>query len=308
MISGFNYGSGDTVYVSYNADKVAADVIDMGRFCGHVRVTIPAYDATNAVINNAKAACLAAKGAGFYVVWGCSASNVMTATVYTAFSAVAATLAAWSQANGIDEFDYGNELELRVDNVTLTYAQFRTNLRADIATAKTANPTLKISYAVDASSYQAWINEGIGTMDYLSVNVYGYNNAGVVGNYSTFLAPVTALVAAFGAKTYVSEFNAYSTWASVPTSLKAQADIVAKQRSLLVASGVVRAYFFAYNNPPTDDFAGKYTDGNYRAILFSGIGQRPWFSATPNVQLVRSASVSQTATPSRGATPTRVAM
>jgi hypothetical protein len=307
MIFGFNYGAGGVVFTSgYNASRVASELTDIRRFCMHLRVAFPSYNANPTHIVNAQNICLAAKAMGFYVVWGITANgNTLTSSTYPAFKAAADSRAAWCATNGIDEFSYGNEEELRTDNVTLSYSQLRVNLRTDGGAAKAANPGLKLAYSVDASSYQGYINEGIGTLDYISINNYGYNDDQSTFDLRTFQAKATAVINAFGAQGYISEYNIYSTWSRVTMGYSEMVRQIAKRKAILQAAGASRIYFYTYSNPASGDFALKLESGDYHPMFPVVVGERPWFSDVPNVIIGRAGTPIRGTTPARSTTPQR---
>lgn len=209
---------------------------------------------------------------GFYAMHGVATTGqTLTATTWTTQAALitaeANAIAALS-APRISEFQIGNEYELAVDGTTLTQAQLRTNLRALAVTIKAILPTIPVSYTTSFyQDYASWASEGIGTLDYLGLNVYGNILSGGVNWQRTYSVGLATIIPAIGAsKLKITEFNldaSNTNFQNIPSDK--QALYMRDMQSFIKLSGIPSAYYYNYRGYQDQDnqFAVALNTGGF---------------------------------------------
>lgn len=177
---------------------------------------------------------------GFNVIFGLSSSDTLTAANWGDYEAAILDAAAWAEANGVYEFQIGNELEQVNDGTTLTDIQLVENLKA-LATSVKAVYNGLVSYA----TYVPAINEGIwvagkGDLDILSLNIY-YSET-----WKTFL---NSFVNTYGSDNTLSEFSLSNiSLDTYSTDEKTQADALEEMIKYIENIGISRAYFYYFRS------------------------------------------------------------
>jgi hypothetical protein len=232
-----------------------------------LRLDIPDYQNTTWLANS-KAKVIVAVAAGARVVWGVSSNKnnnidyTITATNWPTYRTAILAAATWAQANGVYEFQLGNEEEGHNDNTTLTEAQLIINLK-DVATDVQAIFTNgNVSYTCSADYIDDWAAAGKGNIDIIASNVYMEYEDHQVRPWQD---EIDALVSAFGVNgTYLTEFNlSWSSLDDYSTDETVQAEAVAEMIEYIKASGMTRAFYFCYQS---DNFGVVKNDGTYRLL------------------------------------------
>jgi len=204
---------------------------------------------------------------GAQVIWGVESSGVtLTSSNWDDFADAVLAAAQWAQDNGVYEFQIGNEEELHNDDDTLTDAQLFTNLKV-LATAVQAIFTNgNVSYSCDPDYISDWIAAGKGDLDILACNIY-------MGGDGWYEAPweywIDILVNAFGVDgTYLTEFSlSWSSLDDYSADEVVQATALTEMIEYIKASGMTRALFFCYKDPPwLSGFGALKIDGTYRLL------------------------------------------
>lgn len=179
---------------------------------------------------------------GFKVLWGLSSGITLTAANWSDYSDAILAAAAWAEANGIYEFQIGNELEGKVDGTTLTVGDLITNLKT-LATAVQAVYTIgKVSYATYTyNNLQLWKAAGKGDLDILALNWYQDNN------FRVFKNVITEYYTSFGEDSYLTEFSlSYRNIDYYTSDEKEQERQMQEIIGFLKGLGMKRAYFFRF--------------------------------------------------------------
>ena len=131
-----NYGN--QIGAVYDASQVTTDLTYIIKTCGihYIRIAYPLY--TDQSFDSIEAAALVAKSLGAYVTVGLCAPAGFGTAQQPAYTAAVLSFAAWTQANQIDEFQVGNEMELAVDGTTMTAADVPPYVRSLAAQVKAA--------------------------------------------------------------------------------------------------------------------------------------------------------------------------
>jgi len=233
-------------------------------------------------VNGSKAAVLVGNAKGLKFIWGVgSGETTITSTNWADFRTAILAAATWAQANGVYEFQLGNEEELHVDGTTMTIAGIITNLKSVATEVKQIFTNGNVSYSCWQGSIDDWITAGKGDIDILASNVYiggeGYYDDG-------WKTRITNLVNAFGVDgIYITEFG--PSWSSLDdysTDEEVQADGVAEMIEYMRASGIERALFYCWHDYPGGLFGVVKTDGTYRLL---------WNQALLNTGPVKSITV-----------------
>ena len=222
-------------------------------------------------VNGSKAAVLAANAKGLKFIWGVG-SSAITSSNWPTFRQAILDAATWAQANGVYEFQLGNEEEYHVDGTTMTIAGIIANLKSVATEVKQIFTNGNVSYPCWQGSIDDWITAGKGDIDILASNVY----IGGEGYYSgnEWESRITNLVNAFGVNgTYITEFGpSWSSLDNYSTDETVQATALTEMIEYIKASGITRAFYFCYQS---DNFGALKNDGTYRllwnqALLNSG--------------------------------------
>jgi hypothetical protein len=221
----------------------ALDLPYLKTYFTKVRVAIPYHLDTDGV-NLSKALVLAAKAAGFRVIWGVTAGAVDTDANYNIWKNTSVpAAAAWAQANGVDEFTIGNEESWNASLGTLG-TQTATDVRDDVralCVSLRGTFTRTISYSDAEGTILGWDGEGIGTLDRLGINAYN-----TAENFGANIPYFQGLIGAD--KFYVSEWAAEGPYPSGYTDGKAYADDIAS-RLVALKTYDVEAYLFSWRLP-----------------------------------------------------------
>lgn len=166
--------------------------------------------------------------AGFWVSWGPSGlsgadtAGSFTATNWTQYHAAVIADATYMQSQGIalGVYELGNEMEALMDGTTITIPQFIVNmaqLATDVKAVYSLSPIGYSCYDYNSTTYNQWITNGLGGLDYLGVHPYSNINAGgrglSLGGYQNIQYPNDSKVLyKFGSNhCYVSEFGLEAT-------------------------------------------------------------------------------------------------
>jgi hypothetical protein len=232
-----------------------------------LRVDVPSYQNT-AIVAQSKAAVIRAIAKGARVIWGVSSNSfedpadVITAANWPTFRQAILDAAAWAQANGVYEFQLGNEEEYHVDGTTMTIAQIITNLKGVAAEVKAIFTRGNVSYSCSYRHLSNWIAVGKGDIDLLAFNVY----MGWGSEYSDdWKTAIKDSVNAFGVNsTYITEFGPSSTsLIAYSTDEAVQAAAVTEMIDYIKDSGITRAFYFKYES---DEFGAMNWDGTYKLL------------------------------------------
>jgi hypothetical protein len=248
-----------------------------------LRIFMPDYaDSTD--LATSKTAVLAAVAKGFDVIWGVHSSiSGITAANWADFRQGILDAATWAQANGVYEFQIGNEEEQHLDGPTMTQAQLIINLK-DVATDVQAIFTNgNVSYAfTNWISMGAWNTLGRGDIDILSYNAYVQAEQ----YWGNFEVEMDTLVSDFGVDhTYLSEFSLNSVGLDYFYADEAvQAAAITRMIDYIKASGITRAFFYEWGS---GEFGVLKDDDTYRLL---------WSQALLNSGSVKSTTVAKTTT------------
>ena len=228
-----------------------------------------------------KVAVLAANAKGIKCIWGVSSSPTeITSSSWPTFRQAILDAAQWAQDNGVYEFQLGNEEEYHNDNTTLTDAQLIANLKSVATDVQAIFTRGNVSYTCFHNNIDDWVSAGKGDIDILASNIYR--------EWGTHYAipwedEIDALVGAFGADTYLTEFNLntegldhYSTDEAV------QAAALTEMIDYIKASGIERALFYSWHDYTGGLFGVVQADETYRLL---------WNQALLNTGSVESTSV-----------------
>lgn len=232
-----------------------------------LRVHIPDYQYD---LDKSKEAVLRAVAKGANVIWGISSNSnnnpewTITAENWPTFRQAILDAATWAQANGVYEFQLGNEEEDHVDGTTLTGAQMIVNMKALATEVQEIFTRGNISYSTYWNYYDDWVITGRGDIDLIAYNAY----MGGKGVYNDgWKEAITDLIAAFGVDhTYLSEFSvSYVSLDDYSIDETVQAAGVAEMLDYIEVSGLTKAIFFIWDCPSVA-WGVKKDDGTYRQL------------------------------------------
>jgi hypothetical protein len=223
-----------------------------------------------------KSAVISAITKGAQVIWGVQSGGVtLTSSNWDDYADAVLDAAQWAEDNGVYEFQLGNEEESHIDDTTMTETQIRTNLKSLATDVQEIFTNGKISYSCAQNSVNSWIAIGKGDIDILAANIYRGGNGYYGDEWKT---AITNLINAFGNNgTYLTEFG--PSWSSLDdysTDEAVQVTALTEMIEYIKASGITRALFFCYKDPPwLSGFGVRKDDGIYRllwnqALLNSG--------------------------------------
>lgn len=265
----FNYGH-DTqigVITATRTQQINAD-LDNFKAMGIKKIRVAMnYFGYSFGITAVKAVVVAAKARGFYVIWGVDGSGFAWHTDLNWRSYVNAVKlnAAWAQANGVDEFMVGNEIEYS-QTVTGQLTNAVPKIKKLAAEVKNNIFFRTVSYAVAQDALESeWIAEGKGYLDKLGYNVYGSN-----GDFTDWQNKITTFYNAFGSNMYISEWNLHATWSSFPQPESAQATAIETRAQWLQDTYPTLEHFF---------FTGRWDDNSGNFALYKGGTVRLWFAS-----------------------------
>ena len=252
-------GLGMGTYWDYESDY---DTLLANGFT-ELRIDIPNYEETTWLAYS-KTAVISAVGKGARVIWGVSTGVTLTSSNWSAYATAVESAATWAQANGVFEFQIGNELEQRVDGTTLTVTQLRTNLKALATSVQAIFINGNVSYPTSEDYINGWVSAGKGNIDFLSLNVYIYDDVGWKWQIDTMFG-------AFGANgTYITEFNIDGDNVNHYSEDEAvQAAGVTEMIDYIRAAGMTRAIFFTWHDLGSFTLGVVKTDDTYRLLWWS---------------------------------------
>ncbi len=298
-----NYGH-QAPHNPYNTAQVAADLAFL-KSVGIVKLRIAYTTFDAASVTSLQSLVQTALAAGFYVVWGTTAggSSPVTATRWASFkNYVLTTLAPWAQAQSTTnlELAIGNEEELHCDGTTLTVATVISDLAQLAASVKTVYTIGQVSYQSPITFLNNWVANGLGGLDRIGFNAYSVVAAGLK-NYAT------NVVTNFAGKGYLSEWGTPTGFNDFGNE-QAFATVIKNQIIMLQTIGI-DAYYFCYRDGsfglPTNAWAIKMADDNFRLVAPKLFGVRPWFKDNPNVSVSRGTQRPRAPTRLRATTPHR---
>ena len=215
-----------------------------------LRIDMPDYY-NEGELGWSKATVIRAIAKGAKVIWGVSSSagDSITAETWTTFRQGILDAAQWAQDNGVYEFQLGNEEEICVDGTKMTIAQLIINLKSLATEVQAIFTNGNVSYACLSTNISDWITAGKGDIDILASNIFMGGEGGYGDIWKTL---ITNLVNAFGADgTYLTEFSL--SWTSLDdysTDEAVQATALTEMIEYIKASGMTRAFYFCYIDPP----------------------------------------------------------
>lgn len=242
-----------------------------------IRVSLPDYTVNTTVFHNA---IITALNLGMHVIWGVSSNpTVITAANWPAFRAKVLIEAQWCQDNGVTEFQIGNEEEAHVDNTTMTVATVRNNLKTLATDVQAIFTRGNVSYSpaslVNTAEWiSAWNSLGKGDLDTLGLNVY--RDTGSLFD-TAWKTNIDNLYANWGTNCFISEwsvsYRSLNTWS---TQQERQAMGIAEMLDYIQASGIPKAYFFAWESSSFGVFDGNTT---YKLLwnILTMRNKRRWF-------------------------------
>jgi hypothetical protein len=241
------------LFDSYLDDLIANNFTD-------VRISLRDYT-NNAQVEITKSHVEHAISKGLRPIWGVSAAS-LTAADWANYVTAVTNAATWAEANGVYEFQIGNELENINDDTTLTDGDVRTNLKALATDIQLIFTRGKISYSCPGWSVNAWCVFGKGDIDILAANIY----RGGLTFDDEWKTRINQLFDTFGADgTYASEFSVSSTSLdSYSTDETTQLNGVTEMVNYIKNSGLKTSCYFAYEK--SDEFGVKKADGTYRKL------------------------------------------
>jgi hypothetical protein len=266
--------SGETGFDSHVDDLIANNITDL-------RVDIPNYQDTTWLAQS-KAAVIRAVAKGARVTWGITSNSysnpayTISAANWPTFRQAILDAAAWAQANGVYEFQLGNEEELHNDDTTMTDAALQADLKAVATDVQKIFTNGNVSYTTTGDWFMGmWHTLGRGDIDILAFNMYlNQYDANPSGtdryvNLATDLAGLQTtlanMISWWGADhTYITEFNLnYIDLNHYSTNETTQASAISSMIDYIRAAGVTRADFFCYIN---DLYGARKADGTYRQL------------------------------------------
>ena len=232
-----------------------------------------------------KAAAIRAIAKGAEIIFGVTAGgdHTITSANWATIKTGIENAATWAQANGIYEFQIGNEEELHNDDDTLTDAQLIVNLKSVATDVQAIFTNGDVSYSCYNDFIGNWVTAGKGDLDLLASNIYMTWD---IGNPCVWKDQVDALVAGFGINgTYLTEFSLNTINIDYYSADEAvQATAVTEMIKYIKDLGIERAYFYEWKG---DDFGVVKNDGTYRLL---------WNQALLNSESVKFATVPTTTT------------
>lgn len=258
---GVNYGNVGANNIVTTGDGAYLLSVGMKR----IRMYIPDYTGDLAAF---RAKEKLAKTLGFeYVIYGISSSAVTSANWATYHDAVVAEAIACEADGAVcDEFQIGNELELKNDG-SITDAEVRANVRT-LATDVKAVFSGVVSYSTESGTTaqghgsDLWCTEGKGDLDTIGVNVYADSVAPYTGtSHSNYTTYIPNLVKTFGSNFYLSEFGlegVSADFTAIPEHYKLSE--MRKMYAYIRNQGISSAYAFLWNED-SNEFAIKLQSG-----------------------------------------------
>jgi thiol-disulfide isomerase/thioredoxin len=228
----------------------------------------PNYDSADWLAGS-KAAIIRNVGKGAKYIWGVASGVTITSTNWPTFRQAILDAATWAQANGVFEFQLGNEEEVKVDGTTITAAQLITNLKSVATDVQAIFTNGNVSYTCIFTCIDDWITAGKGNIDILASNLYKE----IDGNPYDWETDITNMVNAFGGDgTYLTEFSLSNvSLDDYSTDEAVQAAAITEMVDYIKASGMTRAIYFLWYHP-TFKMGVVKDDGTYRLLWNSLLG------------------------------------
>ncbi|MBA7616196.1 hypothetical protein ES703_23492 [subsurface metagenome] len=260
-------GLGIALYYTNESD---IDIILANGF-EEMKLGIPDYQNTSWLAYT-KAAIIRIIAKGAKIIFGVSSNSynnpdyTITAENWPTFRQAILDNAQWAQDNGVYEFQLGNEEELHNDNTTLTDTQLIANLKSLATEVQEIFINGNVSYSCWRESIDDWIIAGKGDIDILACNIYMGGDGYYGGN--KWKTDINKLVNAFGADgTYLTEFNlSWSSLDDYSTDEAVQAAALTEMIEYIKASGMTRAFYFAWKDDGEARFGVVKDDGTYRLL------------------------------------------
>lgn len=281
---GINFGNTSNYsYTGSNSsdlDYLKSIGINKVRMVGCVNDATQAYHRSNSIL---------AKSKGFYVIYGTSVgwSLTLTSSNWSTYKAQVLAEAAIAEANGFDEFCFGNEEELHIDNDTIVdpYALYNTYMKPLSADIKSIYHGL-VSFTI-SNGAESWIYSiSMPNVDRLGFNCYG-DKVGNTCTQSSFMSRILGVKnnAIWGNKIYISEWNTNfdgTLWTSESTKPEVMTLEIAARQAFLRDTIDRDAYFFCWSNDQSHLFSAVMengTLGNWFNPLSTN-NKRHWFINT----------------------------
>lgn len=236
-----------------------------------IRIDIPTYTDSSWMARS-KASVIQAVNLGAKVTWGVSSNTptTITSSNFAAYKQAIKDAADWAQANGVWEFQLGNEEENHVDGSTVTASDVTAYMIGAGATDAQNRFSGNISYAVSPNLIPTYVSGGKGGLDKISFNIYSDSTP-----YWTD-SSLQNIYSAFGTDAWISEFAPNSTSLDTySTNEEKQLIQVKKMYDRIIAIGFNRVYFFCYND--TNFGAYNTTTGFYRLLWNILTSKRRYF-------------------------------
>jgi hypothetical protein len=249
-----------------------------------LRIDIPTYTDTT-WLTGSKAAVISAIGKGANVIWGVSSNGTtITSTNWPNFRQAILDAAAWAQANGVFEFQLGNEELFHNDDTTMTDAQLIVNLKSVATDVQAIFTNGNVSYTCAQQDVirNAWIAAGRGDIDILACNIY---KGGSDDDYDlSYQDRIDSMITAFGTDhTYLTEFGpSYTSLEHYSVDEAVQAAAVTEMIDYIKASGMTRALYYCWKDDGAAHFGVVKAGGTYRLL---------WNQALLNSESVKFATV-----------------
>lgn len=250
------------LFTQWDAEKFD-DYVDTLLANGFTELRIDVPDYNTPIMAERKEAYLSAIAKGAKVIWGVSSNpTTITAANWSDFRQAILDAATWAQANGVYEFQIGNEEENHVDGTTMTITQIITNLRGVATDVKAIFTNGNVSYSTDLDEYTKWTAGGKGDLDILALNIYLGGNGSFNDNWKT---GIDAMVSNYGVDgTYITEFGL--SWSGLDDYSEDEAVQAAKLTEMIdyiKDSGITRAFFFTWVG---DTYGVLKDDQSYRQL------------------------------------------
>ena len=284
----------NTAEISKWNSTVEGEGLGMGMFCADssyldgliangftdLRIDIPDYDDSGWVASSKTTVGLAV-GKGARVIWGVKPSGTITSSNWGTFVTACKSEAAWAQANGVYEFQIGNEGEGQVDGDTMTVYQFIAAVKALATEVQAIFTNGNVSYSChheyikeSISPWRTgwWVDSGgKGDLDILNANVYmTWGTTPPGGNSIEWEDEIDALVTAFGVDgTNLTEFNINTSGMQYYSETESvQAAAITTMADYIKTAGIKKAFFFVLKS----DNHGVYeADDTQRELIWAAL-------------------------------------
>lgn len=217
----------------------------------NLRMDIPDYQNKD-WLENSKKGVINAISRDIKVTWGVSSNKLndpsyeITSSNWPHFRAAIIDAAWWAQANGVFEFQLGNEEEFHIDEKTITVDEIVSNLKSVATEVQGIFTNGKISYSCGTFSQDKWISMGKGDIDLLALNVY----QGSTSFNNRWKSSINIMKEEFGTEgTYLSEFGLSSVSVNhYSKDEKVQLQALNEMIEFIRNSGIERAFYFCWDS------------------------------------------------------------